>query len=102
MSNEEKSIHLTKWPTSNKSLISPEDEKIGELIIKVIALIRKLKAERKTSLKTQLKKAIVYVKEEDKEALNKHLDLISQVCFVNTIEIKPLKDESEIKVEIII
>lgn len=102
MVNGEKSIHLTKWPTSNKNLISIEDEKIGDIIIKVIALIRKLKAEKKVSLKTQLKKAVVYVKEEFKEALNKHLDLIAQVCFINEIEIKPLTEESEIKVEITI
>ncbi|MEM3607045.1 MAG: hypothetical protein QXE30_05320, partial [Candidatus Bathyarchaeia archaeon] len=93
--------HLTKWPTPNKNLISLEDEKIGELIIKVIALIRKMKSERKISLKTQLKKAIIYVRDDEKEILNNHLDLIAQVCLIDAIEIKPLIDESEIKIEII-
>ncbi|MEM4649957.1 MAG: hypothetical protein QXP78_04750, partial [Candidatus Bathyarchaeia archaeon] len=76
-------------------------EKIGELIIKVIALIRKMKSERKISLKTQLKKAIIYVRDDEKEILNNHLDLIAQVCLIDAIEIKPLIDESEIKIEII-
>jgi valyl-tRNA synthetase len=98
--NGEKSIHLTKWPTPNKNLILNKEEEIGDLIIKVISLIRRLKAEKKVALKTQLKKVVIYAKEGEKEALSKHLDLISQVCLVNSIEFQPLINETEIKVEV--
>ncbi|MBS7655379.1 valine--tRNA ligase [Candidatus Bathyarchaeota archaeon] len=94
----EQSIHLTKWPSQNKNLISNEDEKLGDLIVNVIATIRRLKAEKKVSLKTPLSKAIIYVKE--KEALSKYLDLIAQTCIINFIEVKSLIDEEDIKVEV--
>lgn len=94
---KEKSIHLTKWPSQNKNLISKEDEELGDLIVNVIATIRRLKSEKRISLKTPLKKVIIYAKEKD--ALSKHLDVIAQTCVVNFIEVKPSIDE-DIKVEI--
>lgn len=95
------SIHLTKWPKVDEAFISEGDERAGELIVKAISSIRRLKAENKLSLKAPLKKAVIHAREEDINFFKAHSKLIKQVCAVNLVEIRPLKEnEAEIKVEI--
>ncbi len=50
-----KSIHISKWPEFNSEYEFKEEEEMGELLVDVLALVRKDKSEKSLSLKTEIK-----------------------------------------------
>ncbi len=55
----EKSIHISKWPKLNEGFINEEDELSGDLLIEALSGVRKFKTENKLSLNTQIKSIII-------------------------------------------
>ena len=55
-----KSIHLSSWPTVDKSRLIDEIEQQGDLIMAVISEIRREKAEKRLPLNTQISKLTIY------------------------------------------
>ena len=59
------SIHVSQWPATQKELIDEDAEKSGDLIVAVMAEIRRDKAENQKPLNVEIKKLTVYT--EDKQ-----------------------------------
>ena len=64
---QNKSIHVSKWPTINEELIDIETEQNGDLIVAVMGEIRRDKAENQKPLNVSVQKLTIY--SEDKKAL---------------------------------
>ncbi|MEA3453268.1 MAG: valine--tRNA ligase [Patescibacteria group bacterium] len=81
-----KSIHLTRLPKLEKKLYFKKTANDFELVIDAIARIRKHKSEQHLSMKADLKK--VFIETKNKNKLKKYLPLISELMFVEKIELK--------------
>jgi valyl-tRNA synthetase len=60
-----KSIHISKWPEYDESLIDEKIEEIGDQLITVISEVRKVKSENNVSLKEPVKELVLDMKEEE-------------------------------------
>ncbi|MEM4260319.1 MAG: valine--tRNA ligase [Candidatus Woesearchaeota archaeon] len=56
---KEKSIHLTKWPVVEPQFIDEKNKKKGDIVIDIIAAVRKFKSQNALSLKAELKELII-------------------------------------------
>lgn len=74
-----KSIHISEWPISNPKLIDEEAEKAGDIIIAIIAAVRKFKSENKVSLKKEIA-LTVECPEEVKTIINSAKDDLLSTC----------------------
>ncbi|NIO37682.1 valine--tRNA ligase [Candidatus Bathyarchaeota archaeon] len=93
------SIHLSSWPTVDKSRLIGEIEQQGDLIMAVISEIRREKAEKRLPLNTQISKLTIYSGGKGKaETIIKGKEDISGTCKVDEIEIVPRQgDGTEVK-----
>ncbi|MEK6886473.1 MAG: valine--tRNA ligase [Nanoarchaeota archaeon] len=58
-----KSIHISAWPEFDKKEIDEEAEKAGDLAVEIISAVRKFKAEKNLSLKTEIKNLTIETKD---------------------------------------
>ncbi len=91
---KQKSIHISSFPEPKKEFVSEKSFTAGEKTIEVISLVRKFKAEKQVSLKTEIE--LTLEKEKIKEIGNV-LDDLKAVCNAKEIkegkfEIKLLKE----------
>ncbi|PIN85995.1 valine--tRNA ligase [Candidatus Woesearchaeota archaeon CG10_big_fil_rev_8_21_14_0_10_44_13] len=68
-----KSIHVSKWPEPDPGLIDGKAEKAGDLLVDILAVVRKEKSAKQVSLKTPVKLTID-IKAEDRKLLEIVLD----------------------------
>ncbi len=66
-----KSIHLCGWPEVNPDLRDPEKVKNGKILLQIIALIRKHKAQKNLSMKVELEKVEIACDAKTKKFLKK-------------------------------
>ncbi len=93
-----KSVHLEKWPTTEeiKEYYDEDSELVGDTFMAIISEVRKYKAQKQMSLKTEIEKAIVTIPETSSRVMElKHL--IQSLTHIKELEIKMGK---ELKVEI--
>ena len=90
---KDKSVHLEKWPASDKKAISKEYEEVGAIMNSAISLIRKEKSRKSISLNSSVKKAVITVANGKKEALKKTADEIRKT--MNIMEIIIAEGEEE-------
>ncbi|MCF7862067.1 valine--tRNA ligase [Candidatus Woesearchaeota archaeon] len=55
----DKSIHTSKWPEYIEKYSYPDQEKMGEEMVKIIGMVRKDKSQKNMSLKTELAKLTI-------------------------------------------
>jgi len=82
---EEKSIHITKWPEYNKNLINEEANYETSKILEFVELIRKAKSENNLSLRHPIEK-IRFENDYKDVDLNKAMDQISFLLWINKVE----------------
>jgi len=85
------SIHSDAWPVPDEALIDQESEKKGGIVVRVISEIRRVKSEKRLSMKAPIKRLKVELGEEAASVLRDHADAIRQVAVVEQIEIVPVK-----------
>jgi valyl-tRNA synthetase len=78
-SEKSKSIHITKWPTSDKTMIDIDAEKTGDLIVEIISAVRKFKSVKQVSLKKPVKLAIECDADQRKR-IESAMDDLSSTC----------------------
>ena len=89
------SIHISKWPEPDVKLIDEEIERIGDLVIEIIANVRKQKSEKKLSLKTELSELIVHCPKKEQPLIKKAEDDLlattkaDKLVFVDSKEQEP-------------
>jgi len=94
------SIHKTKWPEYIKNYDKEDIVSKGDKFIEIISEVRKYKAEKQQSMKTEIEKLIVNVDKETKAFIEDSLEDLKNVTNVKKIEFRENK-EDEFKVEII-
>ncbi len=90
-----KSIHVSEWPAYEKEFDDEKSEKIGEVLVYAVGVARRAKAEKKVSLKSEVKKIILKAKisKKDFEKIEKDLTASTQVKEIVFEEIP--KDSKE-------
>jgi valyl-tRNA synthetase len=82
------SLQLSPWPEFEQALVDEEAERRGDLIIAVIAEVRREKAEKHMPLNTQVKKLTVYAGDrETAETIRKDEGDITGTCKVASLEV---------------
>ncbi|TAL58355.1 MAG: valine--tRNA ligase, partial [Nanoarchaeota archaeon] len=56
-----KSIHLSKWPKYNEKEVDEEAEKVGDVIVEMVAMVRKYKSQKQVSQKAPLESLTIDV-----------------------------------------
>ena len=92
-----KSIHISKWPTQEKS--DEKEEHIGELAVYAVQKARQAKSEKNLSLKSPLKNLFIEGKISKKDFELVKEDIIG-ATKTEKIEYKPLKTDSKIDFEV--
>jgi valyl-tRNA synthetase len=88
---ENVSIHLGAWPQPNDKFIDEESEKNGSIIVRVLSEIRRIKSEKRLSMKAPVKKLRIELEEERAAMLRSQTDAIRQIAVVEQIEIVPIR-----------
>jgi valyl-tRNA synthetase len=57
--DNQKSVHITSWPEPHQELIDPDTERIGDIGIEIITVIRKYKSTNNLSLKEDINELIL-------------------------------------------
>ena len=81
---KERSIHVSKWPEVDSKEVDETAEKAGDLAVDIISAVRKFKAEKNISLKTELKKLVIDTK--DKKLVESVLNDIKSTTRALNIE----------------
>ncbi len=91
-----KSIHLSKWPSVDENMISEGDESAGALLNRIIAEIRKFKAENKLPLNADVEKVSLSLSKDEEKMLKLIDEEIKAAGRAKKIE----THEGEFKVEV--
>jgi valyl-tRNA synthetase len=62
-----KSLHVSDWPKFDKKLIDEKVEAIGDLVVDIIAAVRKHKSENSLSMKEKLDRLVIQTKKSYEE-----------------------------------
>ena len=95
-----KSIHITNWPVYNENYVFEDEETTGDLLVEIIAVVRKFKSEKSISLNTELTQITIYCSESDRFKLELILQDIKSVTKAKDIEFGKLSKELEIKIKL--
>jgi valyl-tRNA synthetase len=90
---DEKSIHLSKWPEKIDVKISKNDEKIWLKFKETLERVRKVKSENKKSMKAEI---VLSLDKEDLKIVGECLEDLKAVCCA-----KEIKESSEFKAEFV-
>ncbi len=82
-----RSIHSDAWPLPNDGFIDAESERNGSIIVRILSEVRRLKSEKRLSMKAPIRKLRVESAEEVAHMLRGHLDAIRQIAVVEQVEI---------------
>jgi len=88
---ENESIHLGAWPQPNDEFIDEKSEKNGSVIVRVLSEVRRIKSEKRLSMKAPVKKLRIELEEETAAMLHSQTDAIRQIAVVEQIEIVPIR-----------
>jgi len=86
-----KSVHISSWPEYNSKLIDEKAEEIGDKLIEVIGLVRKVKSENSLSLKEAVKEIVLDLSEEEVKPFLEDLKSVTKaekISFGKKIEVK--------------
>jgi valyl-tRNA synthetase len=84
---KEKSIHLGAWPQPNDKLIDEESEKDGAIVVRVLSEIRRIKSEKRLSMKAPVRKLRVELEEKAANVLRTQVDALRRIAVVEQLEI---------------
>jgi valyl-tRNA synthetase len=90
--DDSESIHKSKWPSVKKELIDEATEKDGDLIQAIISEIRRIKSEKRISLRKPLQEVVINANEELSDTINRNAKVIEETCHIESLQIKPKID----------
>jgi valyl-tRNA synthetase len=83
---QEKSIHISKWPEYDKTQVDDKIEEAGNTLIAIIAEVRKIKTANSQPLNAPLKELIIDCKKELENSIKKGLEDLKAVTKAKRIE----------------
>ena len=89
------SVHTQPWPLVEPRLIDPEAERNGSILVQVLSEIRRIKSERRLSMKAPVKRLLVRCRQDTANLIREHDEMIRQVAVVEQIEVKPAELDDE-------
>ncbi len=93
------SIHVSPWPKADTSRIDEEAEAVGDVLVAVIAALRRLKSKMRIPLSARVSRAVISAPKKYGDVLVKHADFISAVIRVEKLEVVESEVEGTVKVE---
>jgi valyl-tRNA synthetase len=82
----EKSIHLTSWPTSEKSFENGALEILGDGFVSLVGAVRKFKSEKQVSQKVEIEKFTIECSKEMREFIEDSIDDLKAVTSARVVE----------------
>jgi valyl-tRNA synthetase len=82
---------LGAWPQPDDKFIDKESEENGSTVVRVLSEIRRIKSEKRLSMKAPIRKLRIELEEETAAVLRSQKDAIRQIAVVEQIEIVPIK-----------
>ena len=99
-----KSIHISDWPKFDKKLIDEKIEAVGDLVIEIIAAVRKYKSENNLSMKEELNKLVIQTKKDYEEigcSLKSTFNDLKETLNIKEVEFgKATQDLGKVKIYI--
>ena len=94
-----KSIHISPWPRPNRGLVNLENERLGDLLVKILSAVRKRKSKANLSMAAEIKEITIESKEKKLIQFLDDLKAVTRAKKVNfgKGEIKITKD-TQIKI----
>jgi valyl-tRNA synthetase len=92
---KEESIHLSAWPQPDDKLVDEESEKNGTIVVRLLSEIRRIKSEKRLSMKAPIRKLRVELEEKAASVLRSQADAIRQIAVVEQLEIVPIKRRTD-------
>jgi len=83
---KEISVHISKWPDFNESLIDKENESIGDIAVAIISFLRQYKSKRGLSLNSPVEKITIECDSETQKRIEDVFDDIKGTIKVKDIE----------------
>jgi valyl-tRNA synthetase len=91
-----KSIHITPWPEADPAKIDEGAEKAGDLLVALIAEIRRDKAEKRKPLNALIKLVRVYAgNAENAKIIEKNMEDVVGTCKISRLEVLPKKAKED-------
>lgn len=84
-----KSVHISRWPQTNASLIHDDAEKSGDLLLALLTPIRKWKSAEQVHQNTQLQHITVHAPAEQHPALKNILADLASAARAKSMDLKP-------------
>jgi valyl-tRNA synthetase len=91
--DDSESVHKSKWPSVKKELIDEATEKDGDLIQAIISEIRRIKSEKRISLRKPLHEVVINANRELSNTIRRNAKVIEETCHIESFQIKPKTDE---------
>jgi len=85
-----RSIHVEPWPEADSTRLNEKAEKVGDTLVAAISSVRRMKSERRMSLKAPLKHLTIYADDSILEEIRNGLVAVRRVCHVDDVVIAPL------------
>lgn len=95
------SVHLSGWPSADKTLIDSNAEFIGDLVNSAVEYVRRAKSEQNISLKEPIKRIVIEAK-ISQDSFEKIKDDIKGVTHAEEVSFEAIKPESKKDSEFII
>ena len=95
-----KSIHMSGWPVYNEKYCFDDEELTGDLLVQIVAVVRKFKSEKSISLNTELSQITINCSESDRLKLELILQDIKSVTKAKDIEFGKLSKELDVKINL--
>ncbi len=86
--NSSISIHRSDWPSHKQELIDEKIEKEGDLIQSLISEIRRIKSEKRISLKTSIDEVIVFSKKDYISVIDRNSEVIGRTCHIKKLFVR--------------
>ena len=87
-----RSIHISPWPKAEVERIDEKAEREGDLVISVIAELRRLKAKMRIPLSAEFKRALIFA-EKHADILEKYSDEVGAV--IKAREVKVVREKTD-------
>ncbi len=98
---DQKSTHLVEWPKPTPKLLDKIVEEEGNLIIEIITILRREKAQNRIPLKEETPLAIIKLHDENqKKILLRYQTIVTKICRVKEIKIEEKPEKMDITIDI--
>ncbi len=86
------SIHISPWPKADIKAIKEKEEASGDLVVDIIACVRRTKSEKNVSLKTEVEKLTITCTMEQQEGIREAIDDLKATTTSQDVLFKEGKD----------